>query len=100
MTEAVPAARRSQFQEINPDDPTHEQYASQLVMALIAELENKATSLPSTDELFVVKLKLTDCANMFKVGAAAAAEWHGTGRGRRCAVGGRDGRSLAAAIPG
>ncbi|XP_043192536.1 signal transducer and activator of transcription 5B-like isoform X2 [Amphibalanus amphitrite] len=59
-------SKMCQFQEINPDDPTHEQYASQLVMALIAELENKATSLPSTDELFVVKLKLTDCANMFK----------------------------------
>ena len=70
----------SQFQEINPDDPTHEQYASQLVMALIAELENKATSLPGTDELFVVKLKLTDCANMFKV--------RGWGKTGRCAVGG------------
>ena len=70
VTVAVPAlCVRSQFQEINPDDPTHEQYASQLVMALIAELENKATSLPGSDELFVVKLKLTDCANMFKVGA-------------------------------
>lgn len=59
----------SQFNEINPDDPSHEQYAGQLVMALIGELENKAASLPGTDELFVVKLKLTDCANMFKVGA-------------------------------
>jgi signal transducer and activator of transcription 5B len=52
--------------DIDPDNPQHEQYAASVVAALIQELINKAQSLTS-EEFFLTKIKLEEAANMFRV---------------------------------
>lgn len=52
--------------DIDVDNPQHEQYASNLLTSLIQELETKASSM-NTEELFLTKLKLMEAANMFRV---------------------------------
>lgn len=56
----------NRFNEVNVDDPSQEQLASQLVCQLLSQLENKANSLPATEECFVVKHNLTKCATMLR----------------------------------
>lgn len=52
--------------DIDPDNPQHEQYATSVVAALIQELVNKAQSLTS-EEFFLTKIKLEEAASMFRV---------------------------------
>lgn len=51
--------------ELEPDSPQYEHYISNLVGALIQELETKAASI-TTDDLFCSKIKLLDAAKLFK----------------------------------
>ncbi|KAF7994788.1 hypothetical protein HCN44_004260 [Aphidius gifuensis] len=51
--------------ELDPDSPQYEHYISNLVNALIQELETKAASI-TTDDLFCSKIKLLDAAKLFK----------------------------------
>lgn len=52
--------------DIDPDNPQHEQYATNLVTSMIQELEAKANSM-TTNDLYLTKLKLMEAANMFRV---------------------------------
>ena len=52
--------------EVDPDNPQHDQYVSGLVNALINELEMKANTLTSED-MFLTKLKLIETASNFRV---------------------------------
>lgn len=49
--------------ELDPDNPQHDTYAAQLVNSLIQELESKATA----GDNFIVRLKLSEAANDFRV---------------------------------
>lgn len=52
--------------DIDPDNPHHDQYVSNIVNSLIQELENKAATLTSED-MFLTKLKLMEAASTFRV---------------------------------
>ncbi|CAB3370071.1 Hypothetical predicted protein [Cloeon dipterum] len=52
--------------DFDPENPSYEHYAAELVQAMINELENKASTMANTDELFLVKMKLNDSITMFK----------------------------------
>ncbi|KAK6639420.1 hypothetical protein RUM43_007693 [Polyplax serrata] len=54
------------WNEVDPDNPQHDQYVSGLVNALITELEMKANTLTSED-MFLTKLKLIETASNFRV---------------------------------
>jgi len=51
--------------DIDPDNPQHEQYSASVVTALIQELENKALTL-TNEEFFLTKIKLQEAAEMFR----------------------------------
>jgi len=53
--------------DIEPENPQHEQYISNMVISLIQELESKAASLQNERDLFLAKLKLTEAAKTFRV---------------------------------
>lgn len=48
--------------ELDPDNPQHEQYAGNLVAALVQEIENTLAS----EENFLIRLKLSEAATFFK----------------------------------
>lgn len=52
--------------DIDPENPQHERYISELIGSFICEVENKANSLDG-DELFLTRLKLIEAASFFKV---------------------------------
>ena len=52
--------------DIDPDNPQHEQYSASVVTALIQELETKALTL-TNEEFFLTKIKLQQAAEMFRV---------------------------------
>uniref|UniRef100_A0A0K8T940 Signal transducer and activator of transcription n=1 Tax=Lygus hesperus TaxID=30085 RepID=A0A0K8T940_LYGHE len=51
--------------DIDPDNPQHEQFASNLLMSLVQELHVRANSL-SAEEHFITKIKLMDAASSFQ----------------------------------
>lgn len=53
--------------EIDPDNPSHSQYAQSLVSQLIQEIENKALSYANNEDLFLVRMRLDEAATSFKV---------------------------------
>lgn len=53
--------------EIDPENVSHSQYAHSLIAQLIQELENKALCYGSNEDLFLVRIRLDEAANMFKV---------------------------------
>ncbi|XP_071530717.1 signal transducer and activator of transcription 5B isoform X2 [Panulirus ornatus] len=55
-----------QWNEIDPDNISHTQYAQSLVSQLIQEMENKALSYGSSEDLFLVRIRLDEAANSFK----------------------------------
>ncbi|XP_023221755.1 signal transducer and activator of transcription 5B-like [Centruroides sculpturatus] len=50
------------WMELDPDNPQHEQYAGNLVAALVQEVESKLAS----EENFLIRLKLSEAATFFK----------------------------------
>ncbi|XP_050693053.1 signal transducer and activator of transcription 5B-like isoform X3 [Eriocheir sinensis] len=55
-----------QWNEIDPENVSHSQYAHTLITQLIQELENKALNYGSNEDLFLVRIRLDEAANMFK----------------------------------
>ncbi|XP_045119037.1 signal transducer and activator of transcription 5B-like isoform X2 [Portunus trituberculatus] len=55
-----------QWNEIDPENMSHSQYAHSLVSQLIQEIENKALNYGSNEDLFLVRIRLDEAANMFK----------------------------------
>uniref|UniRef100_A0A0P4VTF2 Signal transducer and activator of transcription n=2 Tax=Scylla olivacea TaxID=85551 RepID=A0A0P4VTF2_SCYOL len=55
-----------QWNEIDPENVSHSQYAHSLVSQLIQEIENKALNYGSNEDLFLVRIRLDEAANMFK----------------------------------
>lgn len=53
--------------EIDPENVSHSQYAHSLIAQLIQELENKSLNYGSNEDLFLVRIRLDEAANMFKV---------------------------------
>ncbi|XP_066977172.1 signal transducer and activator of transcription 5B isoform X2 [Macrobrachium rosenbergii] len=55
-----------QWNEIDPDNPAHSQYAHTIVSQLIQEMENKSLSYVNNEDLFLVRMRLNEAANLFK----------------------------------
>lgn len=51
---------------MEPDNPQHHLYISNLIESLILEIESKSSTL-NQDELFLTKLKLCEAAKSFRV---------------------------------
>ncbi|XP_042239930.1 signal transducer and activator of transcription 5B-like isoform X2 [Homarus americanus] len=55
-----------QWNEIDPENVSHSQYAHTLVSQLIQEMENKALSYGNNEDLFLVRMRLDEAATSFK----------------------------------
>ncbi|ROT83581.1 signal transducer and activator of transcription 5B isoform X2 [Penaeus vannamei] len=58
--------KMQQWNEIDPDNPSHTQYAQSLVSQLIQEIENKALSYANNEDLFLVRMRLDEAATSFR----------------------------------
>ncbi|KAK3888457.1 hypothetical protein Pcinc_007483 [Petrolisthes cinctipes] len=58
--------KMQQWNEIDPENIAHSQYAHTLVAQLIQEIENKALSYGSNEDLFLVRMRLQEAADSFK----------------------------------
>ncbi|XP_026823730.1 signal transducer and activator of transcription 5B isoform X2 [Ooceraea biroi] len=54
------------WSDIEPENPQHEQYISNIILSLIQEIENKALALQNDRDFFLAKLKLTEVAKSFR----------------------------------
>ncbi|XP_063231375.1 signal transducer and activator of transcription 5B isoform X2 [Bacillus rossius redtenbacheri] len=61
----APWIEEKMWTDVDPDNPQHEQYISNLVMSLIQELESKANAMTAED-LFLTKIHLVEAANTFR----------------------------------
>ncbi|KAK8739431.1 hypothetical protein OTU49_003634, partial [Cherax quadricarinatus] len=58
--------KMQQWNDIDPENVAHSQFAHSLVSQLIQEMENKALSYSSNEDLFLVRIRLDEAANLFK----------------------------------
>jgi len=58
--------RLQQWNEMDPDNPAHTQYAHQLVSQLINEVEAKAQSFAAQEDLFLTRMRMDKAAKTFR----------------------------------